>query len=810
MAADKALRVVGKAHRKVDAVGKVTGVLKYADDLALPRMLYGKLLRSPHPHARIVSVDTSKALALDGVKAALTGKDLPIPFGILPVSQDEHALCPDRVRFVGDPVAAVAATTEEAATAALDLIDVKYELLPAIASPEEAITTPEPRIHDYGDLGNLHKLINLEFGDVEAGFAEADHVREDLFFFEGNTHLPMEQHAALAEWSADGKVTLWSSTQTPHYVHRALAKVLELPPARVRVIACPNGGGFGGKSDPFNHEIVACKLAMITGRPVKITLTREEVFYCHRGRHPTLMWVKTGVTKDGAITGMHFKSLLDGGGYGSYGVASTYYTGALQTVTYPVRRYKFQGARAFTNKPPCGPKRGHGTPQPRFALEVHLDKIAEDLKLDPAELRLKHLVPPQSLTANYLRVGSMGLGTCIEKVVAGSGWKQKFRKLPLGKGVGLACSSYISGAGLPIYWNNMPHSGVQLKCDRGGGVTVFCGSTDIGQGSDSILAYITAEVLGIDPFDIRVVTADTDLTPVDLGSYSSRVTLMSGNAALQAAERAREIIAPHAAAKLKIPMSELVFAGGRVFHAEDPEKGMTFAEAVQAAEAAVGTVGSVGSYTPPKSAGRYRGAGVGPSPAYSYSAAVAEVDVDPDTGIVRVPKIWVAHDVGRCINAATVIGQVEGGVYMGLGEALMEEMVYRGNRNVVHKIPSLLEYKSPTTLEMCDVVTYIIEDPDPNGPFGAKEVGQGPLLPVMPAVANAVYDAVGVRVDEIPVSPEKVLKALKKKAKGEAARVGPEQFPDIPWPEPTRVATPWEGGDGKGEAVTAHAPERQH
>ena len=810
MGADKELRVVGKAHRKVDAVGKVTGTLKYADDLALPRMLYGKLLRSPHPHARIVSVDTGKARALDGVKAVLTGRDTPIPFGILPVSQDEHALCPDHVRFVGDPVAAVAATSEETATAALDLIEVKYELLPAIASAEEAVTTSEPLIHDYGDSGNLHKLINLEFGDVEAGFAEADHVREDLFFFEGNTHLPMEQHAALADWSADGKVTLWSSTQTPHYVHRALAKVLELPPARVRVIACPNGGGFGGKSDPFNHEIVACKLAMLTGRPVKITLTREEVFYCHRGRHPVLMWVKTGVKRDGAITGMHFKSLLDGGGYGSYGVASTYYTGALQTVTYPVRRYKFQGARAFTNKPPCGPKRGHGTPQPRFALEVHLDKIAEDLKVDPAELRLKHLVPPGSLTANYLRVGSMGLGKCIEKVVAGSDWKRKFRQLPLGKGVGLACSSYISGAGLPIYWNNMPHSGVQLKCDRGGGVTVFCGSTDIGQGSDSILAYITAEVLGVDPFDIRIVTADTDLTPVDLGSYSSRVTLMSGNAALQAAERAREIIAPHAAAKLKVPVSELVFAAGRVFPAGDPDTGMTFAEAVQAAEAAVGTVGTVGSYTPPKSAGRYRGAGVGPSPAYSYSAAVAEVEVDPETGIVRVPKIWVAHDVGRCINAATVIGQVEGGVYMGLGEALMEEMAYRGNRNVVHKIPSLLEYKSPTTLEMCDVVTYIIEDPDPNGPFGAKEVGQGPLLPVMPAVANAVYDAVGVRVDQIPVAPELVLKALKKKAKGESPRVGPEKFPDVPWPEPTRVAPPWEGGDGKGAAVTAQAPERQH
>jgi 4-hydroxybenzoyl-CoA reductase alpha subunit len=796
-------------------VAKVTGATKFADDLTLPRMLFCKLLRSPHPHARIVRIDTSKAAQLDGVKAVLTGKDLPIPFGILPVSQDEHALCPEKVRFIGDPVAAVAATTEETATAALDLIDVAYELLRPIGSAEDAVAHPEPRIHDYGDSGNLHKLIHLEFGDVEEGFAEADLVREDLFFFEGSTHLPMEQHAALADWSADGKVTLWSSTQTPHYVHRALAKVLELAPARIRVIATPNGGGFGGKSDPFSHEIVVAKLAMLTGRPVKITLTREEVFYCHRGRHPTLMWVKTGVTKDGAITGMHFRSLLDGGGYGSYGVASTYYTGALQTVTYEVKRYKFQGARAFTNKPPCGPKRGHGTPQPRFALEVQLDKIAEQLGLDPAELRLKHLQPPNSLTANYLRVGSMGLGECIRKVTAGSGWKEKFRQLPNGKGVGLACSSYLSGAGLPIYWNQMPQSGVQLKCDRSGGITVFCGSTDIGQGSDSILAYIVAEVLGVDPFEMRIVTADTDLTPVDLGSYSSRVTLMSGNAALQAAERARDIIAPHVAKKLAMPADRLVFAAGRVFDAEDPERGMSFAEAVQTAESVVGTIGTVGSYVPPKSAGRYRGAGVGPSPAYSYSACIAEVDVDPATGIVRVPTIWIAHDVGKCINAATAMGQVEGSVYMGLGEALMEEMAYREDFHVVHKIPSLLEYKSPTTLEMCDVVTYIIEDPDANGPFGAKEVGQGPLLPVMPAVANAVFDAVGVRVDEIPVTPEKVLKALKKKGKGEEGRVGPVSFPEIPWPEATRVPPPWEGGDGKAidQAPTLAGgvrEERQH
>jgi len=781
----------------VDATAKVTGVTRFADDLFLPRMLFAKLLRSPHPHARILSIDPSRAATVPGVKAVLTGKDLPIPFGILPVSQDEHALALDKVRFVGDPVAAVAATTEEAATQALDLIAVEYQVLRAFPDALDAVAHPEPAIHDYADAGNIHKLIDLEFGDVDEGLAQADVVREDLFFFEGSTHLPMEQHAAVADWSADGKLTLWSATQTPHYVHRALAKVLELSPARIRVIACPNGGGFGGKSDPFSHEIVVAKLAMITGRPVKATLTREEVFYCHRGRHPTLMWVKTGVKRDGAITGMHFKSLLDGGGYGSYGVASTYYTGALQTVTYHVPRYRFQGARAFTNKPPCGPKRGHGTPQPRFALEVHLDKIAEQLGMDPAELRLKHLVPPNSLTANWLRIGTMGLGPCIEKVIRGSGWKQRFKQLPYGKGIGLACSSYITGAGLPIYWNAMPHSGVQLKCDRGGGVTVFCGSTEIGQGSDSILATIVAEVLGLDPFDVAVVTGDTDLTPVDLGSYSSRVTLMTGNAAIQAAERARDVIALHAGKKLEAPLERVTFAEGRVFDVQDPERGLTFAEAVQLAEAAEGTIGTVGSYTPAPSAGKYRGAGVGPSPAYSYSACVAEVDVDPATGIVRVPKIWIAHDVGRAINAASVMGQIEGSVYMGLGEALMEEMAYRGNRNVVHKIPSLLEYKSPTTLEMCDVVTYVVEDPDPNGPFGAKECGQGPLLPVPPAVANAVYDAVGVRIDEVPITPEKVFKALRRKEKGEAGRFGPTAFPDIAWPEPTRVPPPWEGGDGK-------------
>jgi 4-hydroxybenzoyl-CoA reductase alpha subunit len=798
----KNLNIVGKPFRKVDARAKCVGQTKFADDIVLPRMLYCKMLRSHLPHALIKSIDVSKALALRGVFAVVTGKDFPIPYGILPVSQDEHALCTDKVRFIGDPVAAVAAIDEDVAFDAMNLIEVEYEPLNTISTIEEAVLIEEPRIHDYGDAGNIHKKVSLEFGNVEEGFAEADLVREDTFFYEGNTHLPMEQHAAVAHFDSDGKITLWSSTQTPHYVHRALAKVLGLPASHIRVIATPNGGGFGGKSDPFNHEVVVCKLSMLTGRPVKVTLTREEVFYCHRGRHPVLMKVKTGVKNDGAITAMHFESYLDGGAYGSYGVASTFYTGALQTVTYDVPRYKFQGIRTFTNKPPCGPKRGHGTPQPRYALEVQLDKIAEQLQLDPVEIRRKHLVAPNTVTANYLRIGSMGLGACIDKVAGGSRWNERFswdpqqRKLPFGKGIGIACSSYICGAGLPIYWNNMPQSGVQLRLDRQGGVCVMCGSTDIGQGSDSILAYIVAEVLGIDPFDIRVITADTDLTPVDLGSYSSRVTLMTGNAAIQAAERARELLVMAVAEKLGVPIENLSLAERRVFDVENPEVCVSFAEAIVLAESKFGTIGTVGSYTPPRSPGKFKGSGVGPSPAYSYSAAVAEVDVNPDTGIVVVERVWIAHDIGRSINPMLVMGQVEGSVYMGLGEILMEEMVYRDNRNVVHKFPSMLEYKSPTTMEMCDVKTYLIEDPDPNGPYGAKEVGQGPLLPVPPAVANAVYNAVGVRIDEVPITPEKVLRALKDKARGRDGRYGPDSVPPVAWPEPLKVLTPAEGGDG--------------
>jgi 4-hydroxybenzoyl-CoA reductase alpha subunit len=799
------MNVIGKSRRRVDARAKVTGQTKFADDIVLPRMLHAKLLRSPVPHARIVRIDPSRALAHPGVHLVLTGSDLPVSYGILPVSQDEHALAQDRVRFVGDPVAAIIARDELTAFEALDLIDVEYEPLHTFADPLDSLRRGDPQIHGYAARGNIHKAVSLEFGDVDEALAGADRVFEDTFFYQGSTHLPIEQHAAVAATDPDGKLVLWSSTQTPHYVHRALATALQMPPAHIRVIATPNGGGFGGKSDPFNHEVAIAKAALMLDRPVKICLTREEVFYCHRGRHPVLMHFKTGVRNDGTITGVQLRTLLDGGAYGSYGVASTFYTGALQTVTYHVPAYRFQGCRVFTNKPPCGPKRGHGTPQSRFGQEVQLDKIADALAIDPAEFRLRIVEQPETLTANYLRVGTIGLAECIRRVVRASEWPSRFRKLPRGRGLGLACSAYLSGAGLPIYWNDMPHSAVQLKLDRSGGVTAFCGATEIGQGSDDVLVACVAEILGIEPLDVRPVTGDTDLTPVDLGSYSSRVTLMMGNAAVQAAERARDMLAAAVASKLRLPPARLVFADRRVFDAQNPAAGVSFRDAVCLAEAMFGTIGTTGSYTPPQSAARYKGGGVGPSPTYSYSAAVVEVEIDEATGWVQVPRIWIAHDIGRALNPPLARGQIEGSVYMALGEALMEEQEFRRlpprlSGALVHKFPSMLEYKSPTSLDMPEIFTELVEHPDPRGPFGAKEVGQGPLLPIMPAIANAVYDAVRVRIDEIPITPEKIVKALQATASGKPARFGPPAFPDVPWPETLHVAPPWEGGDGTASA----------
>ncbi|HEY7201681.1 MAG TPA: molybdopterin cofactor-binding domain-containing protein [Candidatus Dormibacteraeota bacterium] len=776
------LDVVGQPLPRVDAAAKVSGVAMYADDISLPRMLHCRILRSPHPHARVLSVDASAARRIPGVRAVITGHDLPIRYGIMPVAQDERALEAEKVRYVGDPVAAVAAVDEETAASALDAIRVEYEELQPVTSIEEGLgeAADEP-IHDRAYTRrpfNVHRQLSYEFGDVEAGFARADHIREDVFFYQGNTHLPMEQHSAVATF-VDGRLTLWSSTQVVHYVHRALSRVLELPMHRIRVIGAAHGGGFGGKTDPFAHEIIVSKLAMLTGRPVKCTLSREEVFYAHRGRHPVLMWIRTGVTRDGRITAMHYRSALDGGAYGSYGPASVFYTGTLQTTTYAIPAYRFDSVRVFTNKAPCGPKRGHGTPQGRFGVELQLDKIAEDLGMDPAELKRRNFVRPFTRAVNWLRITSCGLEECTARVLDASAYRSRERRA--GRGMGFAISSYMSGAGTAIYWNDMAHSEVQLKVDRTG-VTAYCGAMEIGQGSDSVLAFIVAEELGLRPSDVRLVTADTDTTPVDLGSYSSRVTFMAGNAALQAARRMRDLLVEAVAERMGVhgDLSEIEVRDGRIGD-------FSFEEACVIGSARYGALSTSGSYRPPRIGGPFKGSGVGPSPAYSYSACVVDLEADARTGLIDVRKVWIAHDVGRAINPLLVIGQIEGSVYMALGEALMEEQAYRKGR---HKWPSMLEYKSPTFLDTPEIESFIVETVDPEGPYGAKEAGQGPLLPVLPALVSAVHEALGVWVDEVPVTPEKVLRALESRAKGGPPRHGPKAFPDFDFGEMIRVQPP--------------------
>jgi 4-hydroxybenzoyl-CoA reductase subunit alpha len=770
--------IVGRRLPKVNAWAHLTGTALYADDIRLPRMLYGRLLRSTQPHARIKRLDVSRALAHPGVVAIITGADMPEKMGIMPSTQDETALAVDKVRYVGEPVAAVAALDEDTAYDALSLIDVEYEPLEPIFTIEEALGREDVKIHEDSRRANVFKEVHLAFGDLDAGFAAADLIRDDWSFFEGNTHAPIETHACVASYDGDGKLTLWTATQVPHYLHRELEKVLKLPRSRIRVIATPNGGAFGGKSDPFGHEFSAALLSMRTKRPVKFTLDREEVFYAHRGRHPVKMHLRTGVKKDGEITAVHFQSYLDGGAYASYGIATTYYTGALMTVTYRIPAYKFDGVRVYTNKPPCGPKRGHGTTQPRYAFECQMDKIATELGLDPIEYRLRVLQPGNSRTVNDLRITTMGLGECLRAVRQATGWDAKREGLPKGKGIGVAGSAYISGAGLPIYWNPMPHSGAEIRIDRGGGVTVMCGTAEIGQGSDNMLASVAAETLGILLEDVHVVSGDTSLAPVDLGSYSSRVTMMAGNAVRDAGLKLRALLFESASEKLGVPVARLATAYRRVYDLQDPEKHLSFVEAANLAESRHGTLVAAGSYTPPAGiGGSYKGAGVGPTPAYSYQASVAEVSVDLETGTLTVDKITTAHDCGRALNPANVEGQIEGSAYMGYGEAIVEEQIFRGG---LHKKPSLLDYKLPTSLDTPELEAILVETNDSEGPFGAKEAGEGPLNSVIPAIANAVYDAIGVRFDETPITAEKILDALGKRDNRGVTkdRIGPDGLGD--------------------------------
>jgi 4-hydroxybenzoyl-CoA reductase subunit alpha len=753
-------RVVGKPLRKVDGIAKATGQALYADDLVLPGMLHAKTLRSPHAHARVLSVDASEALAMDGVHAVITGRDLPIKYGVIPWTQDENALAVDKVRFVGDPVAAVAAVDEDTANAALKRIRVEYEVLAPCFDPRTALAEGAVGIHDgkYGPT-NLSKHVELEFGDVEGAFARADVVVEDDYSFHGTTHTAIEPHCALAQVSADGLLTLWSSTQITHYVHRALARVLEWPAQKIRVIQPCLGGAFGGKSDPFSLEFCVAKLAALTGRPVKMLWTREEVFYAHRGRHPMQLHYKSAATKDGRLLGVDAKILIDGGAYSSFGLVTTYYSGQLLTGPYDFPSYRFDSTRVFTNKPPCGPKRGHGSVQPRFAFEVQLDEIAHRIGLDPIEIRRRNFQGEHTRTVNGQRITSNGFLECLAEVERASGWQERRGKLPFGRGLGVAGSMYISGTNYPVYPNDMPQAGIQLKVDRSGLVTVFTGGNDIGQGSNSVAAYLVSEELGVPVEHVRVVAADTDLCPVDLGAYSSRVTFMVGNAVIDACRKLRRQIVAALAEAWDVEPTRVRLIEGQALDLEDPARAIPIAEAFQIAEVRFDTLGSTGSYNTPTLGGDYRGGTIGAAPAYSFTAHVVECDVDVETGRVTVERVWCAHDCGRALNPMLVAGQIEGSVYMGIAEALLED--HDVNRFGLHAGPSLLDYRIPTAVDTPDIQALIVESVDPEGPYGAKEAGEGPLHSSIPALSNAIFDAVGLRLRHLPFTPARVLKALR-------------------------------------------------
>jgi 4-hydroxybenzoyl-CoA reductase alpha subunit len=788
--------VIGRRARKVEGLAKVTGRAVYTDDITLPRMLHAKLLRSIHAHARILAIDASAALALPGVHAVITGRDLPAYFGIIPWTEDEQALCEEKARYVGDAIAAVAADTEALAEDALRAIRVDWEVLPAVMDIDEALAHPERKVNEKAKDGNISKQVFLEFGDVAGELERSDVVVEAEYWYEGSTHAPIETHCAIGDFDATGFLTVYSSTQVAHYLHRDLAKVLDLPTQRVRVIQPVVGGAFGGKSEPFSLEFCAAKLSMVTGRPVKILHTREEVFYAHRGRHPMRLRYRTGVTRDGRLTGVDAKIHLDGGAYSSFGLVTTYYSGQLLTAPYRMGAYRFDSTRVFTNKPCCGPKRGHGSVQPRFAFECQLDRLAEAIAMDPIELRRRNWIGENTRTVNGMRVTSNGFLECLDRVESASGWGGKFRRMPYGRGVGVAGSMYISGTNYCIYPNEMPQSGVQLRLDRSGRATVFCGASDIGQGSDSMLASIVCEELGLDLGDVRVVAADTDLTPVDLGSYSSRETFMAGNACLDAARRLRDVVAGTLADLWGCARSEVTLARGVACSTRAPEReAMPVKEAFQRAEAAHGTLGTVGWYQSPKLGGDYRGGTIGASPAYSFTAHVTEVECDPETGFVDVKHIWVAHDCGRALSPVAVEGQMEGSAYMGFAEAIMESHVFKPaaphHGAGLHHGPSLLDYRIPTSLDTPELHSLIVESIDPEGPYGAKEAGEGPLHPSIPAIANAIYDALGVRCERLPFDPPSIVRLLSAggaRGQWEAARSATRAR--------THTGTPGGGGGG--------------
>ncbi len=774
--------VINSRARRIDTPDKATGRAVFIDDMSLPGMLYGALLQSPVAHARIVSIDTSAAAKLPGVKDIVTAKEAGmIKYGVSPARYDETLFCHDKVRYVGDEIAAVAAVDRETAEEALSLIKVEYEELPAVFTVKEAMADGAPQLHDEYP-GNICAEVHQEFGDVKKAFAECDLIRTTTFKNKRQDAAFIEPMGCIASYDLSGRLTLYSSTQVPHYVQRTVAMVLGLDVGRVRVVKPYVGGGFGIKAAANSGEMAASLLSKRTGRPVKLTYSREQVFMFGRARHGFVHTMTTGAKKDGTLMALKHECYLDGGAYSSFGIATVYYAGSLLGGPYRLPNMKYDGFRVYNNKPACGAQRGHGGVAARAAWEQQLDMIAEELSIDPVDLRLKNMMQAGDTTCNDLNMSSLGMKECIEAVKNGSGWTSKKGKLPKGKGIGMACGFFVSGAGYPIYRSDTYHGTVVIKLTEDGGTAlVYTASAEIGQGSDTTFAMIAAEALGVPLSSVRLASGDTDMG-VDLGAYSSRQTLMTGHAVKEAAESVKAQVLAVLAEELGAAVDKMDIKDGKIqFSDGDPdisalrtryikehrgwtdniEEGpLTFKEASRIAYLARGSIVGTGKYKPPELGGKFKGAAVGTSPAYGCSAQVVEVEVDMETGHITVEKMTDAHDCGLAINKTSVEGQMQGSLSMGLGEALYEEVKFDDKGRVINS--DLAEYKIPTSLDMPNVESIIVESDEPNGPFGAKEVGEGAIMPTIPAILNAVYDATGVRIFKLPLTPERVCMALKK------------------------------------------------
>ncbi|MCC6474392.1 MAG: molybdopterin-dependent oxidoreductase [Burkholderiales bacterium] len=753
--------VVGKRLPRLDAPAKAKGEARFTNDLFLANMVYAKIKRSPLAHARIRRIDYSRALALPGVLAVVTGADAPRPFCVMPHVPTETVMAIDKVRYAGEPVAAVAAMDEETAEDALELIDVEYEELPVLLDPIEAMQRDDARIHE-AFARNIHYESEQNFGDVEAALAASHLVIEDVFRTSYVTPAFIEPHAAVADYdTAQERLTLYCPIQMPHHLHRTLAEVMQMPMEKIRVSVPAVGGGFGGKTEAASCDLCAAILSRKLGRPVKVPYTRAETFAQNKGRHPCIMKLRLGFERDGRITGLDFDNTLDGGAHASWGIIVLFFTAALCHLPYRIANVRFRGRRVFTNKPSCGAQRGLGGVQVRMALEGALDQAADRLGIDPFELRMRNAVESGYTTASGVHVPHAEFKQCLRNVVRASGYLDKRGKLPFGQGIGLAAGYYTSGALFMLYPTHKPQATAIVRIDTEAGITLFTGATDIGQGSTTVLAQMVAEELGVALGDINVVAQDTALAPFDNGTFDSRVTYGTGQAVRRAAQDAKRQLAEIVAAMLGVPAEHLHYRGGAVASRFEPRKRVELRDAVARHVETRGSLVGVGHFAPPRRAAHRQPGGMsGPSPSYAFGAQVAQVEVDLETGRIRVLDYYAADDCGQPINPMSVEGQVEGSVMMGLGQALSEEMRLSPEGRLLN--PDLHDYKMPTAVDMPRVHCVHVDSYDPDAPFGAKESGEGPINPVAAAVLNAVHDAIGVRFREVPLTPEKVLRALGK------------------------------------------------